>query len=309
MARTSKECLKYFVATMADSQLWGDRLKMDYLSMISRLDTVAAVLRKLGLQRITRAGRHALGKALASSLQVEWERFQVHGSIEHRGYLHALGEGRHEAFATELFKQSIQPGMTVLDIGAYLGEYALIAARAVGSGGKVYAFEPDPRNFEKLLQNIVVNGYTDIIIPIQKAVSDRAGSSSFFLQDADPSNNSLFQPPGVSKRVTAECVVLDDFFLEGNGFDIVKVDIEGAELNALLGMKSILSNTNGKITMFVECNPSALNAAEKSAQDLILFLRDLGFDIHLIDESNRRVASLNIDSNWSKYANLHCIRG
>jgi FkbM family methyltransferase len=282
---------------------------MDHLSLISRLDTVAAVLRKLGLQRITRAGRNALRKALANSLQVEWERFQVHGSIEHRGYLHALREGRHEAFATELFRQSIQPGMTVVDIGAYLGEYALMAARAVGSSGKVYAFEPDPRNFEKLLQNIAVNGYTDIIVPIEKAVSDRAGSTSFFLQNADPSNNSLYERPGASKRVAVDCVVLDDFFLHGDGFDVVKMDIEGAEFNALLGMKSILANSTRRITMFVECNSSALGAAGKSAQDLILLLRNAGFDIQLIDERSRRVASPNIDWNSIKYANLHCIRG
>jgi hypothetical protein len=88
-------------------------LRLDQLTMIARLDAAAAVLRRLGLRPLTRVGRRALGKALDSGLQVEWEGFRIHGSIEHRGYLHALREGCHEAFETNLFKRCVEPGMKV----------------------------------------------------------------------------------------------------------------------------------------------------------------------------------------------------
>jgi FkbM family methyltransferase len=283
-------------------------LRFDRLAMIARLDAAAAVLRRLGLRPVTRVGRRALGKALDSGLHVKWDGFRIHGSIEHRGYLRALSEGRHEAFETNLFKQSVRPGMKVLDIGAFLGEYALTAARCAGSGGKVYAFEPDPRNYQRLCKNIDVNGYTSIIVPVQKAISDQARSASFFLRDGDPSCNSLFQPSEDSRIVTADCIALDDFFSEDDHFDVIKMDIEGAELTALRGMRRILSNRTRRITMFVECNPTALRAAGSSADNLVDLLENFGFTIRLIDEKHERVVPLDLDFSSVKYVNLYCVR-
>jgi hypothetical protein len=108
--------------------------------------------------------------------------------------------------------------------------------------------------------------------------------------------------------VTAECVALDDFFPDDDHFDVIKMDIEGAELTALRGMQRILSNKTRRITMFVECNPTALRAAGSSADKLIEVLKSLGFTIHLIDEKYERLLPLNLDFRSVKYVNLYCFR-
>jgi hypothetical protein len=77
----------------------------------------------------------------------------------------------YEPFVTALFKQVLRPGLTVLDIGAHLGYYSLIAADRVGPSGKVFAFEPALDSFLILQQNILLNRFSNIVA-IQKAVAE-----------------------------------------------------------------------------------------------------------------------------------------
>jgi len=71
--------------------------------------------------------------------------------------------GFFEKYETKLFKKSIKRGMVVLDIGANIGYYTLLAARLVGDEGKVFAFEPDPYNYSLLRKNIEANRYNNVI--------------------------------------------------------------------------------------------------------------------------------------------------
>jgi len=76
--------------------------------------------------------------------------------------------GHYEKYETNLFKRVVSEGMTVVDLGANIGYYTLLAAKLVGRKGKVFAFEPGPDNFSLLLKNIEANGY-DNVIPVQKS--------------------------------------------------------------------------------------------------------------------------------------------
>ena len=71
--------------------------------------------------------------------------------------------GYWEKYETELFKKVVKEGMTVVDIGAHIGYYTLIAANLAGKKGKVYAFEPEAENYSLLVKNIKVNGYQNIV--------------------------------------------------------------------------------------------------------------------------------------------------
>ena len=68
-------------------------------------------------------------------------------------------DGVFDPHETELVRGMLEPGMVVADIGANIGYYTLIAARCVGEGGQVYAFEPVPSNYELLARSIKANGY------------------------------------------------------------------------------------------------------------------------------------------------------
>ena len=89
-------------------------------------------------------------------------------------------KGVYEEGVTRVFKNEIKPGAVVLDIGANIGYHTLTAARLVGQDGKVFAFEPEPSNFDLLVRNVKINGYSKVI-PVQKARSSKRGRARLFL--------------------------------------------------------------------------------------------------------------------------------
>src|SRR3989344_6832323 len=79
--------------------------------------------------------------------------------------------GEYEPFETNLFQQLIKTGDCVLDIGAHIGYYTLLASGLVGKKGKVFSFEPDPNNLVLLRKNVMVNELSNVVI-VNKAVSN-----------------------------------------------------------------------------------------------------------------------------------------
>jgi predicted methyltransferase len=85
----------------------------------------------------------------------------------------------HEESTTNLFRNIVKEGDVVVDLGANVGYFTLLTAKLVGRKGKVYAFEPEPRNYGYLLKNIQLNGYEHVVAS-QKAVADRPRLSNYF---------------------------------------------------------------------------------------------------------------------------------
>lgn len=137
-----------------------------------------------------------------------------------------------------ILKQNIHLGNTVLDIGANIGYYTLIMSKLVGSTGKVYAFEPEPKNFEILKKNIELNKLDNVILE-QKALSNIDGVT--YLQLSKDSGQHRLSDHGVK----VESITLDSYF--GGGIDFIKMDAEGSEYKIFKGMKNALKNKNLKI--------------------------------------------------------------
>ena len=88
--------------------------------------------------------------------------------------------GGYENAETELFESHIKEGDVVMDIGANIGYYTLVAAKLVGANGKVYAFEPESINFSFLKKSVEINNYENVICE-KKAVSNENGKLKLFL--------------------------------------------------------------------------------------------------------------------------------
>jgi len=115
-------------------------------------------------------------------------------------------------------------GDVVFDIGAYVGDTALWFSKAVGSHGKVYAFEPEPRNFAKLKANLERNKVTNVI-PLQLALSENEGE----MQVATGGSSSTITQAGTGTSVEVTTI---DRFVETNKIsqvDFIKMDVEGHE--------------------------------------------------------------------------------
>lgn len=136
----------------------------------------------------------------------------------------------------------LKPGMVFWDIGAHLGEYALLASRSVGNAGRVEAFEPQPGIFELLAHNTGTNKLRNVTLH-QSAVADCTGVATLTLHP-DPSKSYLMSPDASQNGFTAIAVPtisLDDFYRStGKIPQLIKVDVEGAEPLVLKGADSLL---------------------------------------------------------------------
>ncbi len=191
------------------------------------------------------------------------------------------GRGCWEPTETEIFKGLLKPGMTVVDIGANIGYYSLIASKLVGDLGKVYAFEPSTDVYETLQRNVAVNESHNII-PICKAITDKVGFINLYLSSS-PSNNSI---TGKGKYISVPCTTIDHEF-EGQKIDIIKMDIEGAEALALAGMQRVIKDNLG-LVLLTEVYPIGLKATGFSPESYVTELLKW-FDISVVDEKRHRL--------------------
>jgi FkbM family methyltransferase len=211
--------------------------------------------------------------------------FRMFGSTRHQRYLWRLRRGRVEPFTVQLFRELVRPGMVVVDVGAYLGYYTLLAARGSGSSGQVHAFECNPVNHRFLLHNLRLNGLQTNVVASSSAVTDQPGRLPFFVRSWDLSAGSLWQESHTRRVVEVPATTLDHE-LDGQSVDVLKMDIEGGEPRALDGMTETIS-ASPNLVMFAECNPNALAASGSSAEELIQRLESLGFEVREIDERAR----------------------
>jgi FkbM family methyltransferase len=226
---------------------------------------------------------------------------------------------RYEKGTTRLFKELLKPGMVVIDVGAHVGFFTLLAARQVGPMGKVYAFEPEPSNHALLLRNIELNGYANILA-VREAVFSNSGPANLFLSALDSGSHSIHAAGarGVTGTARVEAITLDAF-LDGEGWpqvDLVKIDVEGAEVAVLEGMSRLLDRQHD-LKLIVEFCPFLLRLVGLLPSALLDKLASLGFAVHIIDDRKGvlhagavDMASLMDDLlKRESYVNLFCSRG
>lgn len=215
-----------------------------------------------------------------------------------------------EPYFTEILQKEVREGMTAIDLGAFIGLHALYLAKLVGPKGKVFAFEPHPYNYNLFLKSIEANEYNNIIA-IQKAVSDKIEKTTFFIDPNSPYGHTIYDPKDGWKSVEVETITLDEFFKDkDNKVNIIKMDIEGAEMAALQGMKKILKK-NRKLRIFTEFYPKRLESAGCYPEDFLNELKKYGFKLFNINEEKKKLESVNV-SEWmgicKQSTNLLCLR-
>ncbi len=194
--------------------------------------------------------------------------------------------GSCDAALASFLHDFLRPGMIYIDAGANLGEFVVRAARRVGRHGKVYALEAAPDTFKNLEYNIALNRLTQVRA-IHAAVADSDGPVQFFpYPGRDSGSSSLYPPsdgsvqavtvPGMTLDTLAECEHLE-------AVDLIKLDVEGAELAALRGMPKLLGSPRPPVVVF-EYHPEA-NARQGLAWgELQGLLRSFGYRMRLLDD-------------------------
>lgn len=178
----------------------------------------------------------------------------------------------YEPEETAIIKLVVNLGDVVVDIGSHIGYYTLLLSGLVGSTGKVYAFEPDPKNYSLLRMNVDINGIKNVVT-VNKAITDRKGLVSLY-PGAESQNPSL---AGKGEPTVVYGTTLDDYFVGlENKIDLIKMDIEGGEYSAVLGMNSVIEK-NPDLILITELYPEALSKFGVSESEYLSLLKSNGF--------------------------------
>jgi FkbM family methyltransferase len=191
-----------------------------------------------------------------------------------------LRSGKFEVAETNFMVRFLKDGMTVLDIGAHHGFYTLLAARQVGSSGRVIAFEPSPRERVRLERHVRLNKCTNVRIE-QIALGESPGPAELFLVEGMEDYCNSLRPPAVNaatRKVRVNVSSLDASVKQAkiDRVDFIKIDTEGGELDILRGARSIL-NADLRPVLLVEIAEIRTAAWGYSARETIGFLDNLKY--------------------------------
>jgi FkbM family methyltransferase len=229
---------------------------------------------------------------------------------------HILLDGYWEMWITKFFISVLQEGMIVVDVGANIGYYTLLAAAQVGSAGKVYAFEANPQVFETLTQNVEINGFRDRTDSINKAAYSHFTNLKFRrFQTHHGSSTIRNLPEGFAEEyqdhletIEVAAISLDEYFRQGTKIDLIKMDAEGSEIFIFRGMKNIIKN-NPQLKIIFEFCPKFILEAGEEPRAFLESLQRSGFKIQEITEASEIVdISVNQLIEEPKYRELFIFR-
>lgn len=211
-------------------------------------------------------------------------------------------------------KSTLLPGMTFIDIGANIGEISMVAAKCVGSTGCIIAFEPIDVIADELQSNITRNQLSQISV-VRTGLSDSASNNVPIYASCgqgrlgDEHHNGLGSIFGVAtgetplQRITITTL---DAYLDSHPperIDMIKIDIEGAELPCLKGAERTLRKF--KPTLIVEVQDTTANTAGYRARDILDYLTGLDYTLYQFDRYG--VTSVVDPENLQENQNVLCI--
>jgi len=184
--------------------------------------------------------------------------------------------GAYEPVESYLFTRLLRPGMTVVDAGANAGQYSLLASTAVGPSGRVLAFEPNPSAFRRLRSAVADNGLTNVETRPEALWGEPSTLRFGYPEGVAPGSNSGSYRAGGAGGEPASAVRLDDVLSQSGDerVDLIKLDVEGAEPEALAGAWRTLALH--RPTLLVELNHEALGGP-RAAAGLCDLLRGHGY--------------------------------
>ena len=188
--------------------------------------------------------------------------------------------GIHESEVVEWMVSDLKEGMTFLDVGPNVGYYTLLGARCVGTSGKVVALEADPEVVAILRQNIEINGVSNVQL-VHGAASEACGRAKLGRARSSSYSTGLYCEDAVDwievPRYSLDAVVDQ---LGVGAVDLVKLDVEGAELEVVAGMAKILKVNRPKVIMELH------HLDGKGTQSAVQKLKSAGYTVRHISRNH-----------------------
>jgi FkbM family methyltransferase len=180
--------------------------------------------------------------------------------------------GDWESYDSDTLLRLLRPEWVVFDIGSYFGYYALLASRRCA---KVFAFEPYPPSYALLSENKRLNGFENLTT-LSMAITDRNGVESFRTPPAfNQGSGGLTTPRDGGVQVPTTSL---DAFVRGaqlDRVDLVKIDVEGSEVFALMGARETIQRF--RPVLMIEVDPGKLAMLGQRPEGLLAVIDDLGY--------------------------------
>lgn len=204
----------------------------------------------------------------------------------------ALAFGVYEPYEVAFFTETIKPGMNIVDIGANIGYYTVMAAMKTGQSGHVISYEPESENYSFLKRNVDANNLSNVRA-VKMAIGDKVGTAKLYLTKNNKGTHSFANNRNDSENETVNVDSLDHLLsaIGVEKVDVLKIDIEGYEPFAFDGMKETLAK-NSDIIIFSEIYPKAIRRTGRDPLDLLKLFNEYGFVISVIDENKKRMVRL-----------------
>lgn len=222
-----------------------------------------------------------------------------------RHFVRQYRKGPIEPEVCRQIRRLVSPGQVALDVGAYIGFTSLLLARQVGEDGHVFAFEPLDENLTLLTRNVESNGLGHIVTVEQMALAGREGEVVFQKpRGRVRGHGSIVQPKDSSRyhEIRIRTTSIDTYcanFLKGPNF--IKVDVEGAEAEVVLGGLHILRTK--RPTVLLEAHDSP-NFPQNTSHQAIRLLTDLGYRMYCLEDDPELATPIQ-DRNWQGHK--HCL--
>ena len=193
-------------------------------------------------------------------------------------------DGVHEPYSTLQFREQLKPGMVLLEVGANIGYYALIALQHLGPSGSIVALEPSPVNLRSLSENLRLNEVDDRVKVFPYAAGRKPGVLPFFMMPRRNMSTLIMSdeyntPEAV---IDVELLAIDELLKEENiKVDYLRMDVEGFEGEVVEGMVDTLTSDDGPVGAFIEIHPSVLKKSGSSGSAFVARMEELGCQIEI----------------------------
>ena len=224
-------------------------------------------------------------------------RLQVHGNADQVVSAGLRNNRIWEPFETRLFVDLLKPGDVVVDVGANLGYFSIIAAALVGDTGRVFAFEPDPDNYALVQANITLNDFGDRITAEAAGLSDQDQGGRLYLSEDNLGDHRIF--PGADARNSCAIQLLNGSDFLGprvSRIDFLKVDTQGSEHAVIAGLMPLLTGLPKAPQILVELTPFSLRQAGSSGRQLIELLTQLNHPFWIVDHIEHRLVATTVEA-------------
>lgn len=214
-------------------------------------------------------------------------RLVTHEKPDHFISKEIVRNGIWEPMETSVVVERLRPGDVLVDLGANIGYYTVVASLACGEKGRVWAFEPEPENYRLLIENVALNGLRNVEA-VNAAAGRESGTAELFLSDINQGDHRLYRNDGRVDSVVVRTHSLDDWFANRDArVDLIKMDTQGVEAQIVEGMLGVLEQNRGRVSLIVEFWPFGLRGAGDSPERLASLLGPFDFRVRRIDEDSR----------------------